>query len=110
MPLDKHFDLTTKIDEVHTFIQWKGTDVCMDFYCECGANCHFDGYFAYAVRCPHCKTIWQMPSHLFPRKADSETYPGHIETAKDLKPDEDYCDEVVDAEGVTQLVPNPVEQ
>ena len=33
-----------------TFIQWKGTDLCMDFYCpECGDHSHFDGEFAYSI-------------------------------------------------------------
>jgi hypothetical protein len=105
---DKHFNLTAEIEETHAFIQWKGTDVCMDFYCDCGAHCHFDGYFAYAVKCPHCEQIWQMPSHLFPRKADEKTYPGHIEMAKTMEPDEDHSEEYVDSEGVTQLKPSPL--
>ncbi len=73
----------------HVFIQWKGTDVCMDFRCECGANCHFDGYFAYCVKCPHCETVWEMPQVLYPRKADSRTYEGHRENPKLLETDED---------------------
>jgi hypothetical protein len=92
----------------YAFIQWKGTDVCMDFHCECGAHNHFDGYFAYAVKCPHCGTIWEMPHYLKPRKAGEKTYPGHIEHAKDMEPDEDHCTEKVDHEGVTILVPHPV--
>ena len=76
----------------HAFVQWKGTDVCMDFYCDCGAHCHFDGNFAYAVKCPHCQTIWEMPCFVFPRKADDQTYPGHVEFAKMLEADEDRCD------------------
>lgn len=31
----------------YAFIQWKGTDVCMDFHCECGAHCHFNSDFAF---------------------------------------------------------------
>ena len=73
----------------YAFIQWKGTDVCMDFHCECGAHCHFDGYFAYVVKCPHCKTLYEMPCHIIPRKVNEGTYPGHIEMAKELEPDED---------------------
>lgn len=60
----------------HAFVQWKGTDVCMDFHCGCGAHCHFDGYFAYVVQCPHCKEKWQMPFHLYPRKYQPENDPG----------------------------------
>ena len=42
-------------------VQWKGTDVCFDFYCECGRDSHFDGYGAYAVRCGHCGKKFDMP-------------------------------------------------
>lgn len=56
------------------YIQWKGTDVCMDFHCECGAICHFDGTFAYTVKCPHCNVVWEMPECLLPRKADEKTF------------------------------------
>lgn len=46
-----------------TFIQWKGTDLCMDFWCpKCGEHSHFDGDFAYAIRCPHCRTRFRMPT------------------------------------------------
>lgn len=58
------------LERPNAFIQWKGTDVCMDFHCECGTNCHFDGFFAYAVKCQHCETIWEMPFNVFPRKAE----------------------------------------
>jgi len=42
------------------FIQWKGTDICMDFYCKCGYYNHYDGYFAYHVQCFGCKQIYKM--------------------------------------------------
>lgn len=74
--------------EPSAYIQWKGTDVCMDFHCECGAGCHFDGDFAYYVKCPHCDQVWEMPHTIYPRKATGEvSYP------KDLAPDEDFTDE-----------------
>ena len=57
-----------EIDRPRAFLQWKGTDACFDFYCKCGAYCHFDGYFAYYVKCPHCSTVYQMPFNLFPRE------------------------------------------
>ncbi len=53
----------------HAFVQWKGTDVCMDFHCECGTHCHFDGDFAYTVKCPTCLTVWEMPCYIVPRKS-----------------------------------------
>jgi hypothetical protein len=42
------------------FIQWKGTHVCLDFYCPCGHSGHLDADFAYFVRCPKCGTIYEM--------------------------------------------------
>ena len=72
----------------NAFIQWKGTDVCMDFSCECGANCHFDGYFAYTVKCPHCSTVWEMPSIVFPRKANKATNEYWRQNPQLLEPDE----------------------
>lgn len=46
------------------FIQWKGTDVCLDFICECGIQGHFDGFFAYSLTCPRCDRQWVMPDEL----------------------------------------------
>ncbi len=36
-------------------IQWKGTDVCMDVYCVCGASSHIDTDFFYFFTCWACK-------------------------------------------------------
>lgn len=77
MPQDDHDPRGFSHDELpkpHAFLQWKNTDACFDFYCECGVHCHHDGYFAYTVQCPKCGTVWEMPSNLFPRKAGAETY------------------------------------
>lgn len=76
----------------YAFLQWKGTDACFDFHCECGAHCHFDGYFAYTVKCPHCGAAWEMPFNLFPRKVCAATYEHWRENPQALEPDEDYCD------------------
>lgn len=43
------------------FIQWKGTDVCLDFYCTCGMQSHIDASFVYAIECPACGSIFDMP-------------------------------------------------
>jgi hypothetical protein len=50
------------------FVQWKNTDICMDFTCDCGASLHFDGYFAYVLKCPDCDAEWQMPTFVYPRR------------------------------------------
>lgn len=46
------------------FIQWKGTDACFDFRCQCGYFAHVDGEFIYYLRCPRCRRVFQMPQDL----------------------------------------------
>lgn len=41
-------------DEPHGWIQWKGTDVCMDVHCACGHHGHIDADFFYHYECPEC--------------------------------------------------------
>jgi hypothetical protein len=41
-------------DTPHGWIQWKGTDVCIDLHCECGHHGHHDGDFFYYYECPSC--------------------------------------------------------
>jgi len=48
----------------HCWVQWKGTDVCMDFYCKCGNQSHIDDSFAYFVKCPYCKTVYMCNGHI----------------------------------------------
>lgn len=36
------------------WIQWKGTDVCMDVHCKCGYHGHIDGEFFYRYECAGC--------------------------------------------------------
>ncbi len=38
----------------HGWIQWKGTNVCIDLCCECGHNGHVDGEFFYFYECSAC--------------------------------------------------------
>lgn len=61
------FDLTD--GEAEANIQWKGTDVCLDFQCACmgneyGYQGHFDGFFASALRCTRCGAVYEMPTRL----------------------------------------------
>lgn len=42
------------------YIQWKGTDVCMEVHCACGYQSHIDADFLYFVRCPECKKVWKL--------------------------------------------------
>ena len=76
-PDQRQFDLTMESDAPYAFIQWKGTDVCMDFHCDCGEHNHFDGGFAYVVKCAKCRQEWEMPIRVFPRKRCAATYADH---------------------------------
>lgn len=67
----ERFPFTTpEGSEARMFIQWKGTDVCLDFYCPCGTHGHFDGYFAYAVRCPECGAVFEMGTQVIVKRRD----------------------------------------
>lgn len=78
------------------FVQWKGTDICVDLHCECGYHGHFDGFFAYGLRCAECGKEWTMPHSfgLLPGDEDElvqETFGPHnesrpIEAAVDYAP------------------------
>ena len=46
------------------WIQWKGTDVCMDVHCKCGHHSHIDAAFAYYVKCPSCGTVYMCNGHI----------------------------------------------
>lgn len=57
--------------EAETFIQWKGTDVCIDIRCPCGNGPHIDGMFAYFVRC-NCGKVYQLGYQLQLRSVTEE--------------------------------------
>jgi hypothetical protein len=44
----------------HGWIQWKGTDVCMDVYCSCGKHTHVDADFCYHVKCGACGALFAV--------------------------------------------------
>ena len=48
----------------HGWVQWKGTDVCMDVRCECGKHTHVDAMFAYNVECPYCGAVYACNGHI----------------------------------------------
>jgi hypothetical protein len=52
----------TDKDRPDAFIQWKGTDACLDLYCTCGEQFHFDGYFAYELTCGYCGQAYELPN------------------------------------------------
>jgi hypothetical protein len=52
------------------FIQWKGTEVCIDFRCPCGFLGHFDGGFAYSVECSACGATYDLGTQVRVRRVD----------------------------------------
>lgn len=48
--------------EVYGFLQWKGTNACIDIHCSCGHSFHHDADFLYAVMCPACGRPWELDS------------------------------------------------
>lgn len=53
------------------FMQWKGTDVCLDLHCPCGAHCHLDGFFAYTIECGGCGAVWKLPDFIIPERVEN---------------------------------------
>lgn len=77
------------VKRTHAFIQWKGTDVCMDFHCDCGAWHHIDAYFVYVVQCT-CGQLWEMPHTVMPLKIEQTDAPKFVCSAEtDVNSDED---------------------
>lgn len=49
----------------HTFIQWKGTEVCCDVHCpNCGVHGHVDAEFFYHYKCPFCRRVYIVGSRV----------------------------------------------
>jgi hypothetical protein len=70
------------------FIQWKGTDACLDFHCyACGTFAHFDGDFAYHLKCPTCGTVYDTPDVL-PLQRTAVPAGQHIDPQEPTEPEE----------------------
>ena len=53
-----------KENEPHGWVQWKGTEVCMDIHCKCGELTHIDAEFASHVKCGKCGTVYFCNGHI----------------------------------------------
>ena len=64
--MSDHLDIESPLfdGKPHGWIQWKGTNVCIDLYCVCGEHLYFDGHFLYYWVCPHCYRLWEMGTHI----------------------------------------------
>jgi len=88
---DEAFDLDKMLSppEPNGWIQWKGTDVCMDIHCKCGELTHVDGEFCYLVKCPHCSTVYHCSGFIRLIEIDyNEKDFGHEPLCEDLNPAE----------------------
>ena len=56
----------------HGRVQWKGTSVCMDIHCACGAHSHIDDDFTYYVRCPACGAVYSVNPNVELQRLTSE--------------------------------------
>jgi hypothetical protein len=66
------------IESPSVWVQWKGTELCADFRCACGAQGHIDDGFAYTVRCGACDQVWVLPQTLkLVRVEDATERDGH---------------------------------
>jgi len=54
------YDQDNPPGDAHGWIQWKGTDACIDLHCACGNFCHQDGMFMYFWRCPDCGRTYAL--------------------------------------------------
>lgn len=48
----------------YAWIQFKGSDLCMDVHCKCGEHTHIDGDFIYFVKCGKCGTVYELNGHI----------------------------------------------
>lgn len=88
---------TTQYDKPRGWIQWKGTDVCMDLHCKCGAHCHIDAWFVYGWRCPHCKTVYMCNAHVEMIEVTNEPHPEN-QCIQEPERDEDTEDSDMETE------------
>lgn len=54
-------------------MQWHNAEVCMDVWCQCGADLHLDGATQGWVECPRCSRQWVLGITL--RDPDAKDYP-----------------------------------
>jgi hypothetical protein len=71
------------------WVQWKGTKVCVDLHCRCGALCHADEDFLYHVKCVHCGQVYECGGII-------KLYPLDHEPTGTIVVKDDFFDEMVE--------------
>ena len=80
----KEFPYSQPIEsQADMHIQWKGTNVCLDFYCPCGHYGHLDGYFAYFIQCKSCGSIYEMGTQVIAKRVSKEQAKGRTKLVTD---------------------------
>lgn len=86
----KRFNKLDKVPLPCGHIQWKGTDVCIDLDCICGAHSHYDGDFLYFFKCWKCDRRFAVGSAITLHEIDDIEVIEDIETGHGFKTDTDY--------------------
>jgi hypothetical protein len=58
--------------EPHGWVQWKGTEVCMDVHCQCGSHTHIDGLSVYHIKCKACGRVFECDGNIALHELDFE--------------------------------------
>ncbi|WP_423148031.1 hypothetical protein [Rubrolithibacter danxiaensis] len=48
----------------HGVIQLQGSDLIIDIHCDCGHVSHLEGNNIYFLKCPSCKTLYELNSYV----------------------------------------------
>jgi hypothetical protein len=65
------------------WIQWKGTEVCIDLHCVCGFDGHLDDSFLYRVHCPRCDRQFLVGQNIkliemTPEEIEASVHESHV--------------------------------
>jgi len=81
--LDKKETTFSHSTDSHGWIQWKGTDVCMDVHCkECGDLTHIDADFLYFLECGNCGTVYELNGNIELIKRERKDVDGDIQKSQ----------------------------
>lgn len=73
----------------HGWIQWKGTNVCMDVHCSCGVMGHIDRDFAYHYKCLACSKFFDIAGYVRLIEVPEEEITQNDRTGRTVATDEE---------------------
>lgn len=71
------------VTNAYAWLQWKGTEVCMDFQCKCGSDAHIDDDFVYHIKCSDCGKVYFVNGHVELIELEVEPKGSAIKETKD---------------------------